>query len=94
MYIHSREINLENWLCWEKESVKSNLSKVDDDNQREGVKHFRHLEVDWLASVNDAVGDGCAVDDAPEDVDQQGLHVVVLGDDAESLLHLERNGGK
>ena len=47
MYVHPLKGNkLRKLALLGKESVKSNLSKVDDDNQREGVKHFRHLEVD------------------------------------------------
>ena len=37
--------------------------------------HQGKLEVDGLASVGDAVGDGCTVNDATKDVDQDGLHL-------------------
>src|SRR5687768_11370074 len=47
--------------------------------------HQGHLQVDGLHGPDDAAGDAVAGHDAAEDVDQDGLHVLVAGDDAESL---------
>ena len=39
------------------------------------LKDFGYqVQVDGLASVDDSVGDGSAVDDAAENVDENGLH--------------------
>ena len=48
-----------------------------------------YLKIDGLAGVDDAVGNGGTVDNPAKHVDEDGLHLVVLGDDAEGLLHLE-----
>merc|ERR1719219_2790485 len=48
----------------------------------------RDLQLNRLAGVNDSISDGGAVDNPTKHVDQDGLHLVVLGDDAEGLLDL------
>ncbi len=51
-----------------------------------------YLQIDGLAGVDDPVGDGGAVDDAAEHIHEDGLHLHVLGDDAEGLLYLNKQG--
>jgi hypothetical protein len=46
------------------------------------------LQVDQLGRLDDAVGDGVALHDAAEDVDQDGLHLRVRTQDLEGSLHL------
>ncbi len=53
---------------------------------------YTYLQIDGLAGVDDTVGDGGTVDDAAEHIDEDGLHLHVLGDDAEGLLHLNTEG--
>jgi hypothetical protein len=65
--------------------VYSPFSKL---QHKKANNRFTYLQIDGLASVDDAVGDGGAVDDAAEHVHENGLHLHVLGDDAEGLLHL------
>ncbi len=78
-------------LDWESRILEDLLGGVDvgalepDDE--------RQLEADGFAGVDDAVGDGGAVHDAAEHVHQDGLHAVVLRDDAECLLNLVKRKG-
>jgi len=46
------------------------------------------LKVDELSSLDDAVGDGVALHNASEDVDQDGLHLGMGRKDLEGSLHL------
>ena len=50
----------------------------------------RDLKFNALAGVDDAVGNGGAVDNAAKHVDKDGLHALVLRDDPEGFPHLER----
>merc|ERR1711974_90841 len=46
------------------------------------------LQLNRLAGVYNSISDGGAVDNSTKHIDQDGLHLVVLRDDAEGLLDL------
>ena len=54
--------------------------------------HQRHGQADRLGSSDHAFGNGVALHDAAEDVDQDGLHVLVLQHDLEGFGHLLGGG--
>src|SRR5262249_33556729 len=56
------------------------------------AQHDGQVETELLHGGNDAFGETIDAEDAPEDVDEHGLHRRIGGEDAEGVLDLLRRG--